>query len=441
MRPDLLLAALALWLVLALLVPKRSWREIPSRIRAVVEGERRHLYGPWRVSSVLPRPVGRLWRALIGAMEAGAVVYLVGLVAERFGGPRRLERELRWADSAAGLLWRLAEGELGRAEVDRRLVVMGQPPLRDEIVLQPEVPVQRAPLAWTQEWDDMQRDGGQRVEEEPAPLPAAAPFRPASSGGGLRIHTLGGLTIYRGDEDLAPSLMHRPSLAFLVVHLLAHAVVDPGANQFRASIAEEQSPRLGSSEARARLRGKLRDISGFLDPDIARLVYADPEYVRFDLAGCSVDVMRLRALAAEAQTAGPVLPPDLLAEAKSALDDGPGEFLPEWGALEKDASASGGAAEVVVQSARECAERARVDLLIAVADAYLALRNPTAAVPYLEEANSRRPDLEPVAARFVDALRWSGQPARAEQVEASYGFARGSGGRDGVRSRQSAPGV
>jgi len=236
------------------------------------------------------------------------------------------------------------------------------------------------------------------------PLARGGPFRLARDGG-LRIYTLGGLAIYRADEDLAPSLMRRPSLAFLVVHLLAHAVVDPGTNQYRASIAEEQAPRLGSSEARAKLRGKLRDISGFLDHDLARLVYSDPEYIRFELAGCSVDVMSLQALAAEAQTAGPVLPPDLLAEAKSALEDGPGEFLPEWGALENEASASGGAAEVVVERARECAERARVDLLIAVADAYLALRNPAAAVPYVEEANSRRPDLEPVAARFVEAPR------------------------------------
>lgn len=309
---------------------------------------------------------------------------------------------------------------MDQTEVNRRLQAACGAGLRGEVESRRKTTMERAPLSWTEDWERLER-GGQGTGEVPAAPPAAVPFR-VGGGAGLRIRTLGGLAIYRGEEDLAPSLMRRPSLAFLVVHLLAHAVVDPGANQYRPSIAEEQAPRLGSSEARARLRGKLRDISAFLDPDLAGLIRSDPEHVSFDLSGCSVDVMRLIALARDVRNGTSVLSRDLLDEAKAALDDAPGEFLPEWGALEKAASATGGAAEVVIEKARERAERARVDLLVAVADAYLAMRNPGAAVPYLEEANSRRPELEAVAALFIEALRASGQPGRADQVQAAYGF-------------------
>jgi DNA-binding SARP family transcriptional activator len=432
MRPELLPWALALWLALVLLVPKRSWPEIPARLRAVLMGERRHLYGPPRPASALPGALGRIWGTLPAILEAGAVLYAAGLLAAIQGRPRRLERELRWAGSPAGVLWRLAEGELDVAGAAAKLAELGQPPLREVADHQPRPMVERPPLQWTEDWEREGQaetaDSGHGAEEEPAALPAAVPFRPAP--GGLRIHTLGGLAIYRGGEDLTAGLMRRKSLAFLFVHLLAHAVLDPGANQYRPSIAEEQAPTLGSSEARAKLRGKLRDIAAFLDGDVAGLVYSDPEFIRLDLSSCTVDVLRLRALAAEAEAAGAILPPDLLGEARAALDDAPGEFLPEFGALQKAANAGSGAAEEVIAQARDWAERARVDLLLAVARAYLALGNPAAAVPYLEEANSRRPELEDVAGRFIEALRLSGQPGRADQLEATYGIRPASRARD-----------
>ena len=67
MRPELLPWALALWLALALLVPKRSWQEVPARLRLVAAGQRRHLYGG-RVAAParrwIPGPLARIWQSV-----------------------------------------------------------------------------------------------------------------------------------------------------------------------------------------------------------------------------------------------------------------------------------------------------------------------------------------------------------------------------------------
>jgi hypothetical protein len=135
-----------------------------------------------------------------------------------------------------------------------------------------------------------------------------------------------------------------------------------------------------------------------------------------------VDLLDLRSLAAEAKGAGPLLSDDLPKDAIRVLDESAAEFLPEWDPLERAVPENKGAAVEMIERIRQGVERARIDLLVAVAEAFMARKDPARAVGYLEEVNSRRPDLEPIARRFADALRAAGQPLRADQVSAVYGF-------------------
>ena len=85
----------------------------------------------------------------------------------------------------------------------------------------------------------------------------------------------------------------------------------------------------------------------------------------------------------------------------------------------------GSSGEMVVQ-VRQDIERIRVDLLMAIADGYVAWKNPADAVRFLEEAHSWRPDLDPIARRFAEVLRAAGQPSGAKPIEASIGSRRKS---------------
>ena len=110
MRPVLsvvpgLLSALVL---LSLLVPKRGWSEIPTRVRAVATGERRYVYGPpYGGRAAGGSRVRTLLRGLVGEIahlvEMGLPLFVVALATERLGHHRRAAARQRWETSSSNL--------------------------------------------------------------------------------------------------------------------------------------------------------------------------------------------------------------------------------------------------------------------------------------------------------------------------------------------------
>jgi hypothetical protein len=100
------LSLLVLAVGLVLLIPKRGWRTIPARLRALAAGERHYLFGP-------PRPAGDLdvggwfdavrrdWRRVI---ELGVPLYILATVVEIRGSGVAAVREEVWRQSELGLL-------------------------------------------------------------------------------------------------------------------------------------------------------------------------------------------------------------------------------------------------------------------------------------------------------------------------------------------------
>jgi hypothetical protein len=426
MQPDHVALALGLWVAMVLMLPKRRWREIPRRLAEVAAGRRRYVFGPpsgavRSGTKPLIRFADVVRADALRVLEAGVPLFLVELAVEPYGRQRRLERELRWGHTSAGLAWRLMEGELSEEDVSRRLELSGLPPVRrvDPVVNAQAVFV-RPPVQWTEEWEAEQ---AQLAKERTTPEVTVrmVPFRPDGSSP-VSVCSLGRLRLRDGDEDLTPGLVRRPVLAFIWLYLLVRSTADPGIATDRATLAQELTPWLDREQQLARLRGRLHDIAEYLDPRLARMVIFDDQSVRLDLTRYSFDVTHLRSLAEEMKSAGPLLSRSLMEEATTLLEESSGEFLPEWDALEAQvAMGKGSSGEMVVQ-VRQDIERIRVDLLVAIADGYVAWKNPADAVRFLEEAHSRRPDLDPIARRFAEVLRAAGQPSRAKQIEAEYGF-------------------
>ncbi len=419
MRPETVAVAFGLWVALVLLLPKRSVWRLGERLRLLGRGERSYLYGPPTRPQVggPGGPLRWLRANAAGIAEVGIPLFILGAAIGVYGRQRRRELQLVWAASERGLAWGLVETEVAEEEVTRQLAALGEPALRT-LPVDPAGAFERPPLSWTREWEaelapivDPEEAGGGEAQ---------VPFRRRLDPG-LSIRTLGPLSIRSGDKELAESLLRRPVLAFLWVLLLILALDERGLHE-RPFVAEELAPGIGRPQQLERMRGRLRDISLYLDPALSAAIVADARTVRLDLTNCSVDLLNLRSLVNEAKSAGPLLPDELLREATEMLDGSAGEFLPEWESLEQTVSGGRGSAQEFVERLREGAERDRVDLLVAVAEAHIARRNPARAIPFLEEVHNRRPDLEPAARRFAQALHDAGQPLRAQQVAAPYGF-------------------
>src|SRR5262249_6679289 len=112
--PETVLSVATLWLVLALVVPKRSWRTIRIRLRSTANCERRHPFGP--PSSMQCDVSSRFLRLL--AMEAprclelGVPLWLAVLRAEYLGWRRRESAEAEWTSSPTGWTWACLLGSI-----------------------------------------------------------------------------------------------------------------------------------------------------------------------------------------------------------------------------------------------------------------------------------------------------------------------------------------
>lgn len=426
MPADLVGDALLIWAALMLLLPKRGLRGLPHRFADVFGGRRRRVFGPSPHGRFGAAPQTALIRRIPGVavsvVQIGLPLHAVELIARRHGGLLRMGRPLHWGESATGLAWRVCEGEITEAGLNARLLDLGVPPLRPRVSLERDADFIRPPVSWTDQWESehagLPEPSGSTVTL-PGRLDVGPPRHPSAR---LRILTLGRLRILDGDEDLAPNLLRRPVLAFLWLLLLVRATVEPTAGTDRATVGQELAPWLEREQQLTKLRGRLRDTFEHLDPRLSRLVIADDYSIHFDIASCSYDVDLLRTTASEVGAAPTLMTRGLMDEAGELVESSAGEFLPEWDALEDRVSMGKGSMAQTVEQVRYEVERHRVDILAALGSAYAAWKMPGPALRFLEEAHSRRPDMEPVARSFADLLRAVGQPSRARQVEAEHGF-------------------
>jgi hypothetical protein len=423
-RPELsvvpgLLSALVLF---SLLVPKRGWSEIPTRVRAVATGERRYVYGPRyggraagasRVRAILRGLVGEIAHLI----EMGLPLFVVALATERLGHHRRAADRQRWETSSSNLIGSMLEGRLPGDDLRHRFEALRHPQLRQRQVPENGRQYEVPPISWRLDWErglGASANGVASAED-------GVELTPTPGDPVLSIQALGPLHIRYGDRDLAPDLLHRRVIGFTWLYLLARAVLK--APITREAMADEGAPGLDPEARNVVLRNRLSRLRSDEDlRPLGALIVAEGAYLRVDVSDCTFDVMELLSLADEMASAGPMLTEAMEVKIEDLLATHSGEFLPAWDDLEAVANGGRGAAGDMIREVRLRVEDARGALLVSLGDSALARQRPDQALVYFERAIEQHPDREDVAQKLVEACGRCGQDGYARRVRLRYGL-------------------
>ena len=436
MRPDLasLLTATAAVVLIGLLLPKRDWKSIVPRLRAVASGRRHHLFGPPANGDPLSRDLVERWlqvvrRELASAVALGLPLHVLAMVVEARGARRREERLRAWSDSPAGLLLRHLTGDLGEDDMQALRREHGLPPLASKAMWEPPAKLTMPPMSMREEWErelEALRAETSMAGKQPAHPVAASDVSASSeadSSHELEIKTLGEFRICHHGSDLAPLLIHQPVAAFMWQYLLAREVRRPGDRITRAAFADLMFPRLTADRQRKGLRGRLDQLRRAQPAVVLQQIRSEGEYVRLDVTGFDIDVRRVLDLAERVRSVrDDDLSQALVDEVERMLSRSAGEFLPDWEEIERRAGADDSGATEVVSDVRNMVVAAHLMLASALADGYLTLRQPDRAITHLVEALRRRPERAELARQLARVYEQAGLWRRAVELRAEYGI-------------------
>lgn len=406
-------SALALWLALVLLVPKRDWRTIRSRLRATALGGRHHPFAPPPAPRREVRsPLAKLLIAEIPrCLELGVPLWLAALVAEERGRQRRRLAVAEWASSPAGWMWAHLQSRISRRDMEQRLADRGYPPPAPKAELRLRLTYRMPPMSWLREHGSAALD---------APPPSVTPDGSSETerhrGAHLTIQMLGSLRILHGDHDLTTQLLDRPTVSYLCQYLLLRAIHEPALPILRTAIAEELYPGVDPDVALGRLRRRLYDIQRKIPQLGQHLVITDRD-LRFDITDCQVDVVEILRLAE--QTGPDLLSAPMAHTIEEAIAASAAEALRDWEGLQESINSGRGAAEEYVRTLRALVAEARVSLLIRVGTHQRAVHDDARAAMSLDEAFRLEPDRPGLAQLLAETLEAAGHRARAADVRMS----------------------
>jgi DNA-binding SARP family transcriptional activator len=386
----IMLSLLAIWLLIVLLVPKRSVTSFAERLRTTAQGHRTYVFAP-------PAELGRAFvRSSLGEgirlNQVGLPIYLLCLWAEARGRRRRLAMPSTTTSPLPP-------------------APKAHPPERRQYVL--------PPMAWRREWEaTLLSRSGEPSGSPTSAAPAHAALMPLS--GPLTIRSLGDLQLLYAGEDLTSRLLRAPTLCFIWLFLLTHAAARPRATVHRQVLAEEAFPGIDPEQQRGRLRGRLSDLQHDLPAVLADRVKVDGDLLRLDLEGVEFDLARLRLIADDLASGNGLLTEAEIKAVQVAIADDAGEYLPGWDEVERQTTSGRGSAGELVRTVRTLADDLHIQLLVRLARHYEARRDSPQAIPFLEEVLRRRPEREDVAQLLVADYRETGQIGRARQLETTY---------------------
>jgi DNA-binding SARP family transcriptional activator len=403
-----------LWLVLALVVPKRNWRTIGMRLRSTANGERRHPFGPPRQpqSDVSSGFLRLLASEAPRCLELGVPLWLAVLRAEYLGWQRRRLAEAKWASSPTGWTWARLRGRISEEELHRRLSDGFYPSPAVKAQLRFRLPYAMPPMSWL-------RNQNQDLLEPPPNPPSAANGQrqgeaPLIAKALLTVQTLGTLKVCLGATDLTAKLHARPTVSFLWQYLLLRTLHAPGQAIPRSVVADELYPGVDRERQLERLRKRLFHMQANL-PELTDRLEVTERDLMLDLDACQVDAVEILHLAGENRGAG-LLSEPIVAEIEAAIAAAAAEFLPDWDDLQQTISGGRGTAEEYVRSLRAQLQDARVALLARLGSHFLARREAGRAASILDEAFRLDPARKGLAEDLATALEAAGHRTRAAEL-------------------------
>jgi tetratricopeptide (TPR) repeat protein len=232
----------------------------------------------------------------------------------------------------------------------------------------------------------------------------------------LHIHTIGHLEVWAGDQDLTRILVRHRVLGFVWLYLLTLAVHSGGRTAPRAVVIEALASKLELQHRRKTTRGWFHLLQRDFPAALTGPLVLDDHFVNFSLADCDLDLLQLKTLEASCRQAGALLPPDLQREVEQTLNGLPaGDYLTEWQHFEDAVPQQDGEPGRMVASLRLQVNGWRASLAGALANSYLARRDPERAIPFYEQAVERRPDREDLARQLIAAYMETGQTEKADR--------------------------
>ena len=415
--PGDLITWLGLGLLVLLLPPKRGPRRIAARLAETRRGERRYVFGPPVRQGQLAHAYSERWLQLLHRewprlVELGLPVYVLACLAEQRGAESRRAHTATWARSPAGVLLEHLTGSTSEAELHARLEERGYPPPAAKLALTPPREYMLPPMSWLRDWH---RERHEMVSPPTSqPLPATPPR--------LEIRTLGEIRLLAGGEDLAPALNRKPVLGFIWIYLLAMHARRPSERLARSVLGDELYPTYRPTDQRKKVRQRISDLLDDLPVQLRECLRVEEDHLSLDLTGCAFDVHAVLDLADEVRREGGLRTDALLDQANEALTRASTEFLPGWDEIERKGTEGRGVAAGVVADVRHQVATAHVTILVAVADWYVAHRQPQRAVAYLEDGLRLRTDSPDIAHRLAKAYEQVGQPGRASRLREEFGL-------------------
>ena len=239
---------------------------------------------------------------------------------------------------------------------------------------------------------------------------------------GLRVRTIGQFRLEVGDRDLTPELLDRPMLAFIWEHLLARAIRNPEERMPRTALADEVAPGLPSQTQGDRLRGHVHDLQHKLPEELTATIEANRTTIRVVIDGMKLDVDDLRRLERSVGS-GRLFGVETAVRILSLLEKfRAGEFLPGFEELENRVTGGRGVAGELLKEVRGQINTSRGNLAGALADHYVAVGKPDAAIPILETSLRLDANREDLARLLVQVHVRCGHTVTAANVTRQFGL-------------------
>jgi hypothetical protein len=430
MPPDVgdLVTFLGLCVAAVLVVPKRSWRSIPAHLRETAEGERVYAFGlPARCGPLADDVVER-WFQLVRrewprVVDLGVPLYVLGVVVEARGARRSRARDAAWRGSASALILEHLAGRQPESALRERLRERGLREPATKLTLPPPREFVLPPIHWRTQWDQevaamSSASAGAAKPEHPATTPVHPAAEPVSAE--FEVHTLGEIRFCFRGEDIAPRFLRKWVLGYLWLYLLIREARRPGDRVLRGIIADELFPGQDPEVQNERVRRRLSELTGELQPALRDCIKMESGYVRLDLSRYRFDLRELLDLVRRVEREPDGLGEDRVAEIREALVKAGEEWLPGWEEIERKGTGGRGAAGELVAEVRAEVAAAHASLLRVLADWYVARGQAKRVIPDLEEGLRRRPDQALIATKLIAAYEHAGQPDLAARVRREY---------------------
>jgi hypothetical protein len=272
-----------------------------------------------------------------------------------------------------------------------------------------------------------------RLQVIPAPAPdglaaavaavaqAPAAYEPIKAAGNhsapVVIRTFGGLQLHQDGQEWASALKGRSVTAFIWLRLLVAAIRDPHARPSRDELGRQAAPGRDRETQLKLMRNVIYQGLPELPPALRDRIRVEPQVMSLKLDGCDIDAINLLFISAEC-AGGSVLALSQLARVRQAIDATAGVFLPEFESVEDIATDRHPTCSDLIRGQRDLLAGKRLELIVWLADSYMATNLPAEAIAILEPALSAQPARDDLRVRLGAAYNSAGRSADAAGLDA-----------------------